>query len=102
MSDEVYYCLTAFTVVIDGNGKAMALPLILPEGIQTVYPADKRAIKAACIEIADDIQAENSARYVNNLLEQLSEQIIPLVESFAPKPTPFQQVQEALKERGRE
>ena len=64
---------TAFMVIVDATGKATAITQA-PPGVIVDFAPDPRAIKAACIEIADDIQAKSSADYVINTLAAQREQ----------------------------
>lgn len=62
---DVLPVMTAFTVVVDAQGRPhVVLDPRLPDNYVLSYRATSAAVKAACIEVADDIRAGASAEYV--------------------------------------
>lgn len=79
--------LTGFTVLVGLDGKAYALANEYPEEYKAMASADLRSIRAACLEIADDI-----------LVTQISERTRDAM-SPQPDPTFAQRVADRFNDR---
>lgn len=89
MSDEEYehiHALTAFVVIVAPDGKAFAV-LEPPPGVVVDAMPDTTAVRRACHEIVDDINAQITAEYVG-------QRLVP-----KPEPLPADRVADKLVER---
>lgn len=80
IAEDVLPIMTAFTVVVDAMGRPhVVMDPMLPDNYVLSYRATSAAVKAACIEVADDIRAGASAEYV------ISNITVPKDPTFAEK-----------------